>query len=122
QELAAPGRGRRAPSHGRAVERHRLGQAARPRPLGLPEACLDGTAGPPTRNWSERSAAGLVGPFSGRSEGRPRLILPPATQPDTTAEALSPPDDTPGGDRGLPPRHATTGCCPVRAMHRPGPA
>jgi transposase len=30
-----------------------LGQAPRPRPLGLPEACLDGTAGPPTQHGPE---------------------------------------------------------------------
>src|SRR5262249_48790011 len=79
--------GRRAAAHGRAAELCRLGQAARLRPLGLPEARLDGTAGPPTQNRSERSAAGQAGPFAGRSDGRPRLTPPLPTRLDPTPEA-----------------------------------
>src|SRR5262249_10140380 len=78
------------------------GQATCSRPLGLPEACLDGTAGPPTWNRSERSAPGQVEPMPGRSGRCTRLTPPLPTRPDPIPWVNPTPDRAAGGNLQVP--------------------
>jgi hypothetical protein len=98
-ELAARGRARQATAHGRASECHRLGQAPRPRPQGLPETRFDGTARSPPRKQAGRIAPGRLVPrpawddtggLTGRGQARSpsELLAAPITRPSGKSAAV----------------------------------